>query len=54
LPAALKIIDRLRPKQTWLTHIGHTFDDWHLSDDGLPLPPGVSIAADGEVTELGA
>ena len=54
LPAALDIIDRLRPKQAWLTHIGHTFDDWRLSADGSPLPPGVSIAADGEVAELGA
>jgi phosphoribosyl 1,2-cyclic phosphate phosphodiesterase len=53
-PAALDIIDRLRPKHAWLTHIGHTFDDWQLSCDGLPLPLGVSIATDGEVAQLGA
>ncbi|MFH1658885.1 MAG: phosphonate metabolism protein PhnP [Pseudomonadota bacterium] len=52
--AALDIIDRLRPNHAWLTHIGHTFDDWQLSNDGLPLPLGVSIATDGEVAELGA
>lgn len=52
-PAALDIIARLRPKHAWLTHIGHTFDNWRLIGDGLPLPPGISIAADGEVVKLG-
>lgn len=53
-PTALDIVDRLRPKHAWLTHIGHTFDDWRLSGDGSALPPVISIAADGEVVELGA
>jgi phosphoribosyl 1,2-cyclic phosphate phosphodiesterase len=52
LPAALAIIDRLQPKQAWLTHIGHGFDDWRLGDTSFSLPRGTSIAADGEVAEL--
>ncbi|MCL2635004.1 MAG: phosphonate metabolism protein PhnP [Betaproteobacteria bacterium] len=50
--AALGIVERLRPQHAWLTHIGHTFDEWRLSSDCQALPSGVSIAADGERVEL--
>lgn len=51
--AALAIIERLHPRHAWLTHIGHAFDAWRLSGGGQPLPPGISLAADGEGLELG-
>jgi phosphoribosyl 1,2-cyclic phosphate phosphodiesterase len=38
----------LQPKQTVLTHIGHSFDAW-LLDNPDALPSGVSLAFDGQV-----
>ena len=41
---ALTITKALAPQQCWLTHIGHTVDNW-LMDNALPA--GVSAAHDG-------
>lgn len=51
--AALEIIERVQPAHAWLTHIGHTFDAWRLSDESQVPPMGVSIASDGETVEMG-
>jgi phosphoribosyl 1,2-cyclic phosphate phosphodiesterase len=44
LPQALEVVRRVRPRQTYLTHMGHEMDY-----DTLPaeLPPGVAMAYDG-------
>ena len=44
LDQALEIISKVRPKQTYLTHLGHDFDyeEWTRK-----LPEGVSLAYDG-------
>lgn len=44
LPQALEVVDRVRPRQTYLTHMSHEMDY-----DTLParLPPGVAMAYDG-------
>jgi phosphoribosyl 1,2-cyclic phosphate phosphodiesterase len=41
---ALETVERLRPKRTWLTHLGHDFDYRVWSKK---LPKGVSLAYDG-------
>ncbi|WP_298182767.1 phosphonate metabolism protein PhnP [uncultured Pseudomonas sp.] len=48
LTRALEVIEQLKPQQTVLTHIGHSFDSW-LLDNPDALPPGVSLAVDGQV-----
>jgi len=48
LTRALEVIERLQPKQTVLTHIGHSFDAW-LLDHPDALPAGVSLGYDGRV-----
>ena len=45
---ALEVVEYLQPKQTVLTHIGHSFDAW-LLDNPDALPPAVSLAFDGQV-----
>ncbi|SFT46906.1 phosphonate metabolism protein PhnP [Pseudomonas marincola] len=48
LTRALAIVEDLRPKQTVLTHVGHTFDSWLLGN-AWALPEGVVVARDGLV-----
>jgi phosphoribosyl 1,2-cyclic phosphate phosphodiesterase len=49
LPQALDAVNRLRPRQTYLTHMSHEMDY-----DSLPaqLPPGVALAHDGLAFEF--
>ena len=42
---ALEIVDQLRPKQTWFTHISHLLG--HHADVDPTLPDHVSLAYDG-------
>ncbi|WP_339082149.1 phosphonate metabolism protein PhnP [Pseudomonas sp. TMP9] len=48
LTRALEVVEHVQPKQTVLTHIGHSFDAW-LLDNPNALPSGVSLAFDGQV-----
>lgn len=48
LTRALEVVEQLQPRQTVLTHIGHSFDAW-LLDNPSALPTGVSLAFDGRV-----
>lgn len=48
LTRALEVVERLQPRETVLTHIGHSFDAWLLDNPGA-LPAGVSLAFDGRV-----
>jgi phosphoribosyl 1,2-cyclic phosphate phosphodiesterase len=48
LTRALEVVELLRPRETVLTHIGHSFDAW-LLDHPAALPAGVSLACDGQV-----
>jgi len=48
LTRALEVVDQLQPRQTVLTHIGHSFDAWLLEHPDA-LPAGVSLAFDGRV-----
>jgi phosphoribosyl 1,2-cyclic phosphate phosphodiesterase len=41
---SLKIVERLRPKRTFFTHISH---DLKHADTNATLPPGVELAYDG-------
>jgi phosphoribosyl 1,2-cyclic phosphate phosphodiesterase len=43
LQQALAVVERMRPRKTYLTHMAHEFD----YDDPPPLPPGVELAYDG-------
>jgi phosphoribosyl 1,2-cyclic phosphate phosphodiesterase len=43
LDEALDVVARLKPKQTYFTHLSHKWD----ADDLPPLPPGVALAHDG-------
>ena len=43
LDDALAVIERVKPKRTYFTHMSHKWD-W---DDQPPLPPGVALAFDG-------
>ncbi len=45
LTQALSIIDRIKPKRAYLTHVGHAMDAW-LEENGACLPTEVSIARD--------
>jgi phosphoribosyl 1,2-cyclic phosphate phosphodiesterase len=44
LPEALEVVERLRPRRTYLTHISHALD--HATTE-RELPPGVALAYDG-------
>lgn len=46
LNRALAIMQRLRPQQTLLTHIGHHFDNW-LLEHARQLPEALQVARDG-------
>ena len=50
LDAALDVIARLQPKQTFLTHLSHDFD---YTVTNAALPSGVALAYDGQVINLG-
>lgn len=43
---ALAIVDAVRPRRAWLTHIGHELDHW-LREAAPALPQHVAVAADG-------
>jgi phosphoribosyl 1,2-cyclic phosphate phosphodiesterase len=45
---ALEVVEQLQPRQTVLTHIGHSFDAWLLANPDA-LPASVSLAFDGRV-----
>jgi phosphoribosyl 1,2-cyclic phosphate phosphodiesterase len=45
LEGALEIVSELRPKKTFLTHLGHDFDH---SKSNKKLPKGVALAYDGQ------
>ncbi|MBI5238726.1 MAG: MBL fold metallo-hydrolase [Deltaproteobacteria bacterium] len=49
IPQAIEISEKLRPKRTILTHLGHSID---YEKDGAMLPTGVELAYDGMVIEL--
>jgi phosphoribosyl 1,2-cyclic phosphate phosphodiesterase len=44
LAEALEVVERLRPRRTFLTHLSHSFD--HGPAEAC-LPPGVALAYDG-------
>lgn len=48
LTRALEVLEQLQPRETVLTHIGHSFDAWLLNNPNA-LPPDVSLAFDGQV-----
>lgn len=48
---ALRCIEAVRPSRAWLTHIGHTFDNWLLTDSPQ-FPECVFIAADGLAVDV--
>jgi phosphoribosyl 1,2-cyclic phosphate phosphodiesterase len=48
---ALAAIASVAPRRAWLTHVGHTLDDWRIGADPV-LPGRVSVAGDGEVCDL--
>jgi len=48
LTRALEVALQLQPRETVLTHIGHSFDAWLLEHLDA-LPAGVSLAFDGRV-----
>ncbi|MGZ3699711.1 MAG: MBL fold metallo-hydrolase, partial [Bdellovibrionota bacterium] len=50
LDQALEVIARLRPKKTYLTHLGHDFDYAKWS---RKLPKGVALSYDGLVITTG-
>lgn len=50
LAASLDVIARLKPRRTLLTHLSHDYD--HDSTNAS-LPPGVELAYDGQVVEIG-
>lgn len=51
LNLALAIIDRLQPRQAWLTHLSHEMDNW-LADHSLPET--IQPARDGLILSCGA
>jgi len=51
LNLTLAIVDRLRPKATWLTHLGHEMDRWLIDTPNTTLPAGVEVARDGLTLE---
>lgn len=44
LAAALEVVERLKPRKTYLTHLGHEFDHEKSAKE---LPKGVAFAYDG-------
>jgi phosphoribosyl 1,2-cyclic phosphate phosphodiesterase len=44
LDEALAVVDRLKPRRTFLTHLSHSYDHGPAEDR---LPPGVALAYDG-------
>lgn len=50
LAASLEVIARLRPRRTLLTHLSHDYDH---AETNAQLPPGVELAYDGQVVEIG-
>jgi len=48
LTRALEVVEQLQPRETVLTHIGHSFDAWLLEHPDA-LPEGASLAFDGRV-----
>lgn len=48
---ALACIEAVQPTRAWLTHIGHTLDDWLLSHPPL-FPETVYLAADGQIVDV--
>ncbi len=44
LPEALAVVERLKPRKTFLTHLSHSFDHGPTEEG---LPPGVALAYDG-------
>jgi phosphoribosyl 1,2-cyclic phosphate phosphodiesterase len=44
LEAALEVVERLRPRRTYLTHLSHTYD---YATANAGLPEGVQLAYDG-------
>lgn len=46
LNEALRIVQRLQPKQTFLTHISHKLENW-LDENPGSLPTNVTLAYDG-------
>jgi phosphoribosyl 1,2-cyclic phosphate phosphodiesterase len=46
----LKIVERLKPRQTWFTHISH---DLSHKQAGSLLPAGVGLAYDGLEVAVG-
>lgn len=49
LEKALRIVDRVRPDQTYFTHISHAFDHEHANAE---LPPEIQLAYDGLRIEM--
>lgn len=48
---ALTLIERINPKQAWLTHLGHRCDAWVLAEQPI-LPANVMLAKDGITVEF--
>lgn len=49
LAEAVEVAGRLRPRQTWFTHIAH---DLPHADTNAALPPGMALAHDGLVLDV--
>ncbi|PKO84655.1 MAG: phosphonate metabolism protein PhnP [Betaproteobacteria bacterium HGW-Betaproteobacteria-11] len=49
---ALGLIDRVKPRRAWLTHISHTLDAW-LLDTSPPLALDIHVARDNVVIDVG-
>jgi len=53
---ALEAIDRIAPRQAYLTHMMHRIDHYRFpeqcAEQGITLPPQVALAHDGLVVEL--
>jgi phosphoribosyl 1,2-cyclic phosphate phosphodiesterase len=50
LDAALEVVSQLKPKRTLFTHLSHDYDHALTNAE---LPPGIELAYDGQVVELG-
>ncbi len=50
LDAALAVIEQLKPKRALLTHLSHDYD---YAPTNTELPPGVELAYDGQMIDLG-
>ncbi len=47
LDRALEMVERIKPKRTYLTHLGHQFDYAYWMKKPAKLPRGVALAYDG-------